>query len=76
MPAMPSVSGMPEFLLLYTLGRMAIAGFVSVATILTAACLTLQALTVLDRRTIRRRHLSPAGQRARPLFLPVEISEQ
>lgn len=55
-------------------GRYAMTVYAAVATVLVTACLTLQALTALDRRNLPgagKGHY-PAGRRRRPLFLRVE----
>lgn len=57
-----------------SLGRVAIIAYAAIATILTTACLTLQALTAFDRRfTTRPPHQGQPGRAARrSLFVQLE----
>ncbi len=58
---------MPDLTLLLAAGRLLLIGYATVATILTTACLALQAMTLLDRRVARR-----ARRPARPLFVRLD----
>jgi len=55
------------------LGRYAVIAYATFATILTTACLTLHAITKLDRRVASRSFASPRERRQpRPLFVALE----
>lgn len=71
MPEMSFLSTLPDVLFLATAARFVLIGFVAVSTVLTASCLTLQALTVWDRRSTKSRISSGAR-----LFLPLETPSQ
>lgn len=70
MAAMPDLS--PLLATVFTWSRFALAFYAAIATVLTTACLTLQAITLFDRRGLERR--SGASPRAvdRPLFVRLE----
>lgn len=74
---MPDLSSL--FGAVFTIGRFAVILYAALATTLTTACLTLQAITALDRRVgSRRLPAGPAGQRAAPrsLFLQLEAEPE
>ncbi|MGH2354878.1 MAG: hypothetical protein ACRDJN_24985 [Chloroflexota bacterium] len=61
---------MPEFSALLAAGRLLLAGYATVATILATACLAMQAITAFDRRVAaRRRRRPPRRETGRPLFV-------
>jgi hypothetical protein len=73
---MPDLSSL--FTTALTLGRLAVVAYAAVATILTTACLTLQALTAFDRR-FAGQTLAPRSLRrtaSRPLFMEVETGAE
>jgi hypothetical protein len=63
----------PALSMLVSAARYAVIAYAAVATILTTACLTLQAITAWDRRFTRRAAPQRARRRGpRPLFLRLE----
>lgn len=58
---------MPDLTPLFALGRFAVIAYATVATVLATACLTLQAMTVFDRRLAR--NAAPRRASQRPLFV-------
>jgi hypothetical protein len=61
-----------------TIGRFAVILYAALATTLTTACLTLHAITTLDRRLAGRRAPGPSGRRiaSRSLFLQLEAEPE
>ena len=81
MAAMPDLASFPALAsfggTLVTAGRIALYVYAALATTATTACLTLYAVTRLDRRLLTRRERAAlrAGARdaARPLFLKLDV---
>jgi hypothetical protein len=76
MPDLSSVLSLPVLSLAVVAGRYAVIAYATFATILTTACLTLHAITTLDRRVASRSFATtrePRQRRApRPLFVRLE----
>lgn len=76
MAAMPDLSAFPTLATLMTVGRFGLAAYATLATVLTTVCLTLQAITVWDRRGYDRRASgSGASRDDRSLFLRLETEQ-
>ncbi len=62
----------PALSIVFSTARFAVIAYAAAATILTTACLTLQAITAWDRRFTRRAAPQRARRRPRPLFLRLQ----
>ena len=79
MPDLPALTSS-----LAAVARFAVVAYATLATVLTTACLTLQAIAACERRFTRRtdrRRRAPVGRAPRsatrrPLFLPLETEAE